>query len=58
MPSNSYFDILPMSNSLVTSKVFNLEVYYQICCPYVSKDYSSRTSETFILDFSDFRPPS
>ena len=26
MLSNSYFDILPMSKSLITSKVFNLEV--------------------------------
>ena len=30
----SYFDILPMSKSLVTSKIFDLEVFYQVCFPY------------------------
>ena len=29
MLSNIYFDILPMSNSRVTSKAFNLEGFYQ-----------------------------
>ena len=29
----SYFDILPMSKSLVTSKIFNLDVFYQVCFP-------------------------
>ena len=33
MLSNSYFDILPMSKSILTSKVFNLEVCYKICYP-------------------------
>ena len=46
---NSYFDILAMSKSLLSSKVFNLEVCYKICYPCGSKDYSSRTLRKFRL---------
>ena len=41
MLSINYFDILPMSKSLLTLKVFNFEVCYKICYAKGTKDYSS-----------------
>ena len=49
MLSNGYFDIFPLSKSLLRSQVFSLEFCYKIGYPWGTNDYSSRTSEKFRL---------